>query len=169
MYFNHLTLRTLTGLLLCSALALSACKKATVQEATNTESDAMRVFAPESLKAQIQVADVVSFELSDTLRVAGQIDFDEQALTRIGASVTGRVTQIHAQLGNVVNKGLTIRANQASVKRHLPRLIEHVREGRIRPRELITHRFELRDISDAYRIFAGRLDNIIKPVLLPNG
>lgn len=108
MYFNHLTLRTLTGLLLCSALALSACKKATVQEATSTESDAMRVFAPESLKAQIQVADVVSFELSDTLRVAGQIDFDEQALTRIGASVTGRVTQIHAQLGNVVNKGDTL-------------------------------------------------------------
>jgi cobalt-zinc-cadmium efflux system membrane fusion protein len=60
------------------------------------------------LKAQIQVADVVSFELSDTLRVAGQIDFDEQALTRIGASVTGRVTQIHAQLGNVVNKGDTL-------------------------------------------------------------
>jgi cobalt-zinc-cadmium efflux system membrane fusion protein len=51
---------------------------------------------------------VVSFELSDTLRVAGQIDFDEQALTRIGASVTGRVTQIHAQLGNVVNKGDTL-------------------------------------------------------------
>jgi threonine dehydrogenase-like Zn-dependent dehydrogenase len=72
-------------------------------------------------------------------------------------------------VGNIVNKGLTIRANQASVKRHLPRLIEHVREGRIRPRELITHRFELRDIADAYRIFAGRMDNIIKPVLLPNG
>ena len=59
-------------------------------------------------KMKIQVADVVSFELSDTLRVAGQIDFDEQALTRIGASVTGRVTQIHAQLGNVVNKGDTL-------------------------------------------------------------
>lgn len=72
-------------------------------------------------------------------------------------------------VGNIVNKGLTIRANQASVKRHLPRLIEHVREGRIRPSELITHRFELRDIADAYRMFAGRMDNIIKPVLLPNG
>jgi cobalt-zinc-cadmium efflux system membrane fusion protein len=108
MHFNHLTLRTLTGVLLCSVLALSACKKATVQEATSTESDAMRVFAPESLKAQIQVAEVVSHELSDTLRVAGQIDFDEQALTRIGASVTGRVTQIQAQLGHVVNKGDTL-------------------------------------------------------------
>src|SRR5205085_11131448 len=29
-------------------------------------------------------------------------------------------------IGNVVNKGLTIRGNQASVKRLLPRLVEHV-------------------------------------------
>jgi cobalt-zinc-cadmium efflux system membrane fusion protein len=42
------------------------------------------------------------------LGVAGQIDFDEQALTRIGASVTGRVTQINAQLGNEVKKGDTL-------------------------------------------------------------
>lgn len=29
-------------------------------------------------------------------------------------------------IGNAINKGLTIRMNQASVKRHLPRLIEHI-------------------------------------------
>ena len=46
--------------------------------------------------------------MSDILRVAGQIDFDEQALTRIGASVTGRVTQINAQLGQEVKKGDTL-------------------------------------------------------------
>ncbi len=34
-------------------------------------------------------------------------------------------------VGNIVNKGLTIRANQASVKRLPPRLIEHVRVGNI--------------------------------------
>lgn len=72
-------------------------------------------------------------------------------------------------IGNVVNKGITIRANQASVKRLLPRLIEHVRVGNIKPSELITHRVPLEYVSDAYRIFAGRLDNCIKPVLLPHG
>ncbi len=108
MKLNPYKFHTLTALLLCSVLALSACKKATVQEASNTESDAMRVFAPESLQAQIQVSEVVSQEMSDTLRAAGQIDFDEQALTRIGASVTGRVTQIQASLGQVVNKGDTL-------------------------------------------------------------
>jgi cobalt-zinc-cadmium efflux system membrane fusion protein len=107
MNFKTHTFQTMTALLLCSVLALSACKKATVQEASNTENDVMRVLAPESLQAQIQVSEVVSQEMSDTLRAAGQIDFDEQALTRIGASVTGRVTQIQATLGQVVNKGST--------------------------------------------------------------
>jgi threonine dehydrogenase-like Zn-dependent dehydrogenase len=70
-------------------------------------------------------------------------------------------------IGNVVNKGLTIRANQASVKRHLPRLIEHIQAGRIKPSEVITHRFALDDIADAYHMFSSKLDNIIKPVLIP--
>jgi cobalt-zinc-cadmium efflux system membrane fusion protein len=95
-------------MLLCSVVALSACKKATVQEASTAQSDAMRVIAPDSLQAQLQITDVASQEVSDTLRVAGQIDFDEQALTRIGSSVTGRVTQIQATLGQIVDKGDTL-------------------------------------------------------------
>jgi S-(hydroxymethyl)glutathione dehydrogenase / alcohol dehydrogenase len=70
-------------------------------------------------------------------------------------------------IGNVLNKGLTIRANQAAVKRHLPVLVEHVMAGRLKPSGLITHRFPLEEISDAYRIFADKLDNCIKPVLVP--
>ena len=70
-------------------------------------------------------------------------------------------------IGNVLNKGLTIRANQASVKRLLPRLIEHVQAGRINPKALITHRIPLEDVSDAYHIFSSKLDNCIKPILIP--
>jgi threonine dehydrogenase-like Zn-dependent dehydrogenase len=70
-------------------------------------------------------------------------------------------------IGNVVNKGLTIRANQASVKRHLPRLIEHIQAGRVKPSDLITHRFPLEEVADAYHIFSSKLDNCIKPVLIP--
>ena len=64
--------------------------------------------ANESLLTQIKISEVSQGDVSDILRVAGQIDFDEQALTRIGASVTGRVTQINAQLGNEVKKGDTL-------------------------------------------------------------
>jgi threonine dehydrogenase-like Zn-dependent dehydrogenase len=70
-------------------------------------------------------------------------------------------------IGNVVNKGITLRANQASVKRLLPRLIEHVRSGVLKPKELITHRIPLEEISDAYHLFSSKLDNCIKPVLIP--
>jgi threonine dehydrogenase-like Zn-dependent dehydrogenase len=70
-------------------------------------------------------------------------------------------------IGNVVNKGITIRANQASVKRLLPGLIKHVQNGILNPKELITHRIPLKDIADAYHIFSAKLDNCIKPVLIP--
>ena len=70
-------------------------------------------------------------------------------------------------IGNVLNKGLTIRANQASVKRLLPRLIEHVQNGIINPKALITHRIPLEEVADGYRMFSDKLDNCIKPVLIP--
>jgi threonine dehydrogenase-like Zn-dependent dehydrogenase len=70
-------------------------------------------------------------------------------------------------IGNVVNKGLTIRANQASVRRLLPKLIEHVREGRLDPKGLITHRVPLEEVSEAYHVFSRKLDNCIKTVLIP--
>jgi threonine dehydrogenase-like Zn-dependent dehydrogenase len=72
-------------------------------------------------------------------------------------------------IGNVVNKGLTLRANQASVKRLLPRLIDHIQKGELKPSKIITHRVPLEEVADAYRIFSDKLDNCIKPVLLPNG
>jgi threonine dehydrogenase-like Zn-dependent dehydrogenase len=72
-------------------------------------------------------------------------------------------------IGNVVNKGITIRANQASVKRLLPRLIEHVRSGRIVPKEIITHKIPLEEVSDAYHMFSQKLDHMIKPILIPPG
>ncbi|HEX6194172.1 MAG TPA: glutathione-dependent formaldehyde dehydrogenase, partial [Chitinophagaceae bacterium] len=72
-------------------------------------------------------------------------------------------------IGNVLNKGITIRANQASVKRLLPRLIEHVRAGRLNPKEIITHRIPLEEVSEAYHMFSSKLDNMIKPVLIPPG
>ncbi|MDQ3290644.1 MAG: glutathione-dependent formaldehyde dehydrogenase [Bacteroidota bacterium] len=70
-------------------------------------------------------------------------------------------------IGNVLNKGLTIRANQASVKRLLPRLIEHVQNGILNPKALITHRLPLEEVADGYRLFSAKLDNCIKPVLIP--
>lgn len=70
-------------------------------------------------------------------------------------------------LGNIVNKGITIRASQASVKRLLPKMIEHVRTGVLNPKEMITHRIPLEEVAEGYHIFSHKLDNCIKPVLIP--
>jgi threonine dehydrogenase-like Zn-dependent dehydrogenase len=78
---------------------------------------------------------------------------------------TGNIVPI----GNVLNKGLTLRANQASVKRLLPRLIEHMQSGYLNPKAMITHRVPLEDIADAYHMFSAKLDDCIKPVLVPSG
>ncbi|MDI1243015.1 MAG: glutathione-dependent formaldehyde dehydrogenase [bacterium] len=70
-------------------------------------------------------------------------------------------------IGNIVNKGLTLRGNQAAVKRLLPRLVEHVKNGIIEPKKLITHRIPLEDVSEAYKMFSGKMDNCMKPLLIP--
>jgi threonine dehydrogenase-like Zn-dependent dehydrogenase len=71
-------------------------------------------------------------------------------------------------IGNVVNKGITIRANQTSVKRLLPRLINHIQSGVLNPKEIITHRVPLEEIADAYHMFSAKLDYCIKPILIPS-
>jgi len=71
------------------------------------------------------------------------------------------------KFGDAMNKGLTIRTNQAPVKRQWPRLMEHIRAGYISPRELITHRFPLSEIGEAYHVFSSKLDGIVKPVIVP--
>jgi threonine dehydrogenase-like Zn-dependent dehydrogenase len=70
-------------------------------------------------------------------------------------------------MGNVINKGLRINANQASVKRNWPRLFQHIQEGRMSPREIITHRLPLEEVSEGYHMFSSKLDQCIKTVLIP--
>ncbi|NKE70789.1 zinc-dependent alcohol dehydrogenase [Candidatus Manganitrophus noduliformans] len=72
------------------------------------------------------------------------------------------------KFGDAMNKGLTIRTNQCSVKRHWPRLFEHVRNGVLKPSEIVTHRIPLEEIAEGYHIFSSKLDNCIKPLIQPH-
>ena len=73
------------------------------------------------------------------------------------------------KFGDAMNKGLTLRMNQCPVKRQWPRLFDHVRNGYLKPSEIVTHRFPLDDINEAYHTFSAKLDNCIKPLIVPNG
>lgn len=71
------------------------------------------------------------------------------------------------KFGDAMNKGLTIRTNQAPVKRQWPRLWEHIRNGLIAPRDMISHRIPLDEIAEGYHMFSSKLDDCIKTVVTP--
>jgi S-(hydroxymethyl)glutathione dehydrogenase / alcohol dehydrogenase len=72
------------------------------------------------------------------------------------------------KFGDAMNKGLTLRMNQTPVKRQWPRLFEHVRNGYIKPSQLVTHRIPLEHIAEGYHVFSAKLDDCIKPLVVPS-
>lgn len=97
--------------LLGVSLLLGACSEESDTAAPTAAAapvDPNLVQAGDNLGNIIKLGTVSRMELSDTLRVAGQVDFDEQRVTRIGATVTGRVTELQATLGQQVKTGDTL-------------------------------------------------------------
>lgn len=70
-------------------------------------------------------------------------------------------------IGTAMNKGLTLRMGQCSVRRYMPRLLEHIQAGRIEPKAIISHHFPLEQAPDAYSLFAKKKDDCVKCVLIP--
>jgi threonine dehydrogenase-like Zn-dependent dehydrogenase len=46
-------------------------------------------------------------------------------------------------------------------------LIEHIQSGRVDAQGIITHRFPLEAVDEAYRIFSKKEDGCIKAILIP--
>lgn len=91
--------------LVLAVVLLAACNQENRNHAAAAPGDPLLVEPAAELGAQLKVAPVENAPVAETLRVAGRIDFDEQRLARIGATVTGRVTAIDALLGQEVKKG----------------------------------------------------------------
>ena len=66
------------------------------------------------LLSRLKIAPVATASFTETLRVPGRIDFDEKQLARIGATVTGRITDISAQVGQIVRKGTPLASINSS-------------------------------------------------------
>jgi threonine dehydrogenase-like Zn-dependent dehydrogenase len=71
------------------------------------------------------------------------------------------------KFGDAMNKGLTLRMNQCPVKRQWPRLFSHIQNGYLKPNDIVTHRIPLEHIAEGYHIFSAKLDDCIKPIVLP--
>ncbi|MFL5364623.1 MAG: zinc-dependent alcohol dehydrogenase [Myxococcales bacterium] len=72
-------------------------------------------------------------------------------------------------IGTFMNKAQRMNTGQASVKRYMPHLLDHIRKGRIRPSQVFTHRLPLDQAPEAYHLFAQKRDGCIKVALFPNG
>ena len=63
---------------------------------------------PDSPQWVVDVKPVEVMPFSETLRVSGKVEFDEQRVARIGATVTGRVTEILAMPGQEIDRGTVL-------------------------------------------------------------
>jgi len=70
-------------------------------------------------------------------------------------------------LGAMMNKGLTIKTGQTHVHRFVPELLDFVRQGKIDPSFVVTHRIPLSQAPHGYSIFREKKDGCIKVVLDP--
>ncbi len=99
----------LAGLLICAALATAGCDKkasnATPPDAAKAARDPMLVELSAEMDKQFKVEPATIADISVTQKVAGRIEANERLTTRIGASVTGRVLHVLAEVGDRVKAG----------------------------------------------------------------
>jgi threonine dehydrogenase-like Zn-dependent dehydrogenase len=70
-------------------------------------------------------------------------------------------------LGQLMNKGLTVRTGQTHVNRWTDDLLKRIEEGQIDPSFVITHSVPLEEGPQMYKVFRDKQDSCIKVVLKP--
>lgn len=103
--FLHLALPLLVG---SSGLFLSACgdKKTTSPAAVKaSHGNPMDVTIKPEMVSQFKVDKLDLQTIEPSLEISGRIEANDRLVTRIGASVTGRVTEVLAEVGDRVRTG----------------------------------------------------------------
>ena len=70
-------------------------------------------------------------------------------------------------VGQLFDKGITLRGGQAPAHKHIDRLLEHVANGDVRLDDIISHTLPLSQAVHGYDIFRNKKDNCLKVVLKP--
>ncbi len=70
-------------------------------------------------------------------------------------------------MGAAFAKALTFKMGRACVHKYMPRLMDLIEQGKIDPTFPITHRMNLCDAAEGYRMFDSKEDNCIKVVMRP--
>jgi threonine dehydrogenase-like Zn-dependent dehydrogenase len=70
-------------------------------------------------------------------------------------------------LGAAFAKGLTLRLGQTHVHKYLKPLLKRIQDGEIDPSFVITHRLDLDQADEGYRMFKNKEDACVKVVMKP--
>jgi threonine dehydrogenase-like Zn-dependent dehydrogenase len=129
-------------------------------DAVGLEADgsALHTFLGRALMVQAGAATVLGWAI-DAVRKGGNVSV---------VGVYGPPWNL-VPIGTAMNKNLTLRMGQCNVKRYMPHLLEHIREGRVDPSRVISHRMPLDQAPLAYEMFAEKRDECRKVVLYPDG
>ena len=105
---SFLLQRTVLSMLLgTSVLMLPACgdKAPTTPAAASAEADPLSVVIKPEMATQFKVSPLQMQEITPWLEISGRIEANDRSVTRIGAAVTGRVTEVLAEVGDRVQRG----------------------------------------------------------------
>ncbi|MBC8082053.1 MAG: glutathione-dependent formaldehyde dehydrogenase [Hymenobacter sp.] len=70
-------------------------------------------------------------------------------------------------VGQLFDKGITLRGGQAPAQKHIDKLLQYVIEGKVVLDDIISHRLPLAEAAHGYDIFRHKKDNCLKVVLTP--
>ncbi len=132
------------ALALCTLLALQGCGKSNeapaAPAAEAAPQDPMVVKVKPEMASNFKVEPLKKADIASVQEIPGRIEANQRLLSRIGASVTGRVTDV------LVEPGDNVRAGQALARVASPELTEHSANSTVEMTMMI---FRLRSLSDS--------------------
>lgn len=109
-FFQPRSARILSAAIGLSALLLTACgdKNNAPSNKASLPADPMVVEIKPEMANNFKVTKLETQDITPWLEVSGRIEANDRLVTRIGASVTGRVTEVLAEVGDRVQRGQTL-------------------------------------------------------------
>lgn len=101
---KRMTFPVLFPLLIVAVLAGCKDKGVSGDSKSHIKDPSVVQVVPDFLK-RLKVAPIGEKEVAETMRVPARVEVNEHLVARIGSAVTGRVTEIHAYIGQAVKRG----------------------------------------------------------------
>ena len=98
------------------------------------------------------------------------LDWATQAVAKAGTiSIIGVYPQTDRffPIGVAMNRNLTLNMGNCNHRKYIPRLVDMVHNGTIKPSQIITQREPLRSALDAYKAFDTHKEGWVKVELQP--